>query len=84
MPSVRSLIFKYCTYVIKTIVSLGEIILLYSCYTKKKLVCVVIMAFFNYQPSSYSKYIKSNIYSSCNVKSVLDSRCTFLARFYNF
>ena len=41
----------------------GEIMSPYSCYAKKGLVCIAIIALFSRQPSSYFKYIKANTYS---------------------
>ena len=72
MPLIRSLASKCCVYVVSVIFLFGEIMPIYSRYTKKKLVCVVIAAPFSYQPSSYFKCTKSNMRSSCNVKLVLD------------
>ena len=78
MPFIRSLVSKCRTYTVILILSLGVIIPIYSYYTEKKLVCIIITASFNHQPSSYSKCIKLNIYSSCNVKSVSNIKYAFL------
>ena len=67
MPFIRSLASKRHAYTVAVILLLGEIMPSYSYYNKKKLVCVIIIAFFSYQPFSYSKCTKSNIYSSCNI-----------------
>ena len=67
MPPIRSLAFERRAYVIATILSLGEIMSIYSHCTKKKLVYIVIITLFSCQPSSYSKCTKSNIYLSCDV-----------------
>ena len=48
MPSVRFLISKCYTYVILVILLLGEIMLIYSCYTEKKLVYIIIIALSSY------------------------------------
>ena len=53
----------------------------YSYYTKKKLVYIIIIAPSGRQPSSYSKYIKLNIYSFCNIKSVSNTKCVFFIHF---
>ena len=74
MPSVRSLAFKYRVYIVLVILSLGEIMPIYLCCAKKKLVCIIITALFSRQPSSYFKCTKSNIYLSCNIKSVSDTK----------
>ena len=52
---------------------------IYSCCTKKKLVCITIAVLSSRQPFSYFKCTKLNIYSSCNVQSVSDAKYTFLA-----
>ena len=75
MPFIRSSASKRYTYIVLVILSLGKIMPIYSRCIKKKLVYIIIAAFFNCQPSSYFKYTKSNIYLSCNVKSVLDTKC---------
>ena len=77
MPFIRSLAFKYCAYIVILILLLGVIMPIYSYYTEKKLVCVIITALFNYQPSSYSKYMKLNIYSFYNIKSVSKAKYMF-------
>ena len=77
MPSIRFLISKCHTYIVILILLLGVIMPIYSYYAEKKLVCVIIVALFNYQPSSYSKYTKLNIYSFCNVKLVFNTKCAF-------
>ena len=75
MPSIRSLVFKCCAYVIVTILLLGEIMPIYSYYTKKKLVYITIIAFFSRQPFSCIKCTKLNICLSCNVRSVSNTKC---------
>ena len=47
MPPVRSLVSKHRARVIAVVLSLSEIMPIYSCYTKKKLVCIIITAPFN-------------------------------------
>ena len=74
MPFVRSLVFKYHTYIVAVILSFGEIMPIYSCYAKKKLVCVTIRAPFRHQPFSYSECTKLNIYLSCDIWLVLDAK----------
>ena len=74
MPFIRSLVSEYYTYIVTVILLLGEIMLIYSCYAKKKLVCVIIIAPFNRQSSFYIKYTKSNMYLSCNIKLVSDAK----------
>jgi hypothetical protein len=67
MPFIESFAFKYCTYTVSLILLLSEIMPSCSCYIKKGLVYIVIMALFSCQPSSCSKCTKLNIYSSCNI-----------------
>ena len=70
MPLIRSLAFKHYTYIIATILLLSEIMPIYSYCAKKKLVYIVIIALFSYQPSFYIKYTKLNMHLSCNIKLV--------------
>ena len=74
MPFIRSLASKCCTYIVSVILSFGEIMLIYSRYTKKKLVYIIIITPFSYQPFFYFKCTKLNIYLSCNVRLVLDTK----------
>ena len=51
MPPIRSLIFKYSIYyskLVAVILSFSEIIPTYSCYIKKGLGYIIIMALFSY------------------------------------
>ena len=48
MPPIKSLASACHTYIVALILLLGEIMPIYSHYTKKKLVCVTITAFFNH------------------------------------
>ena len=73
MPPVRFLASKRCIYIVAVIFLLGEIMPIYSCCAKKKLVYVIIIAPFGRQPFSYLKCTKLNIYLSCNIRSVLDT-----------
>ena len=70
MPPIRSLASKYHAYTVAVIFLLSEIMPSCSYYKEKKLVCIIIITPFNYQPSFCVEYIKSNICLSCNVKSV--------------
>ena len=62
MLFIKFLVFEYYAYIVALILLLSIIMPMCSCYTKKKLVCIIIAAPSSYQPSSYSKYIKLNIY----------------------
>ena len=74
MPFIKSSASEYYTYIIALILSLGVIMPIYSCYTKKKLVYVIITALFSHQPSSYFKYIKLNMCLFYNIKSVSNTK----------
>ena len=78
MPFIRSLVSKHHAYIMAVILLLGEIMPFYSYYKEKKLVYITIIAFFSYQPSSYIKYTKLNIYLSCNIKSVSNAEYLYL------
>ena len=73
MIFIRSLVSKYCAYIILVILLLSKIMPIYSRCAKKKLVYIIIIAPFSRQPSFYIKCTKSNIYLSCNIKLVLDA-----------
>ena len=72
MPLIRFLTSAYRAYIVLVILLLGEIMPTYSCYIKRKLVYITITAPFSRQPSFYIKCTKSNMYSSCNVRSVFN------------
>ena len=76
MPPIRSSTSKRRTRIVLTILSLGKIIPTCSCYTKKKLVYIAIVSPSSRQPSSYTEYIKANIRSSYNVRSVSNAKYT--------
>ena len=78
MPPIRSSAFKYYTYIVVAILLLGEIMPLCSCYIKKKLVYIIIVASFSRQPSSYIKYTKLNICLSYNIRSVSNAKYIFI------
>ena len=70
MPSIRSLAFEHSARHFKLVIVIllfSETMPFCSCCEKKKLVYIIIIALFNCQLSSYSKYTKLNIYSSCDV-----------------
>ena len=87
MPFVRSLASKRLTYYFKLvaiILLLSKIMLTYLRYMEKGLVYIIIIALFSRQPSSYTKCIKLNIYSSCNIRSVSNTKYILLVYFYTF
>ena len=87
MPSIRSLVSKYFTYYFKlvaVILSLSKIMPTCFCYIEKGLVYTIIAALSSRQLSLYTKYIKLNIHSSCNVQSVFNTKYIFFIYLYNF
>ena len=79
MPPVRSLVSNRRAYIVAVILLFNKIMPIYSCYTKKKLVYIIIITLFSCQPSSYFKYTKSNIYLFCDVRSALDTKYAFFS-----
>ena len=75
MPLIRSLASARCAYIVLVILLLGKIMPTCSCCTEKKLVYIIITAPFSRQSSSYVECTKSNMYLSCNVKSVSNAEC---------
>ena len=71
------LVSERCACVVLVILLLGEIMPIYSCCLKKKLVYIIITAFFSCQPSFYSKGTKANTCSLCNVCLVSINKCIF-------
>ena len=76
MPLIRSLASKCRAYIITVILSLSKIMPIYSCYAEKKLVYIIIIALSSRQPSFYVKCTKLNIHLSCNIRLVLDAKCS--------
>ena len=77
MPLIRFLVSVYYTLLAASISLDSKIINPYSYYTKKGLVYITITALFGCQPFSYSKYIKANIYSLCNIRLVFTNKYFF-------
>ena len=67
MPFIKSLVSKCRTHIVILILLLSEIMPIYSCCTKKKLVYIAIITPSSRQPSFCFKCTKLNIYSSCDV-----------------
>ena len=68
---------------ITLILLVSKVIPSYSYYIKKGLVYITITAPSGRQPSSYTKYIKANIYLSCNVYSISNAKYKRLIILYN-
>ena len=84
MSFVRSLAFKRTAYrfkLVAVILLLNKIIPTCFYCVLKGLVCIAIMAPLGRQPSFYTKYIKLNIRSSCNIRLVSNAKYAFLIRF---
>ena len=77
MPFIRSLAFMRYILLATSISLNSEIMSPYSCYIKKGLVCVAIIALFSCQPSFYSKYTKVNTCSLCNMCLVSTNKYIF-------
>ena len=77
MPFIKSLASMYYILLAISISLDGEIISPYSYCIKKGLVCIIIIALSDCQPSSYSKCTKANTYSLCNVRLVSINKYIF-------
>ena len=82
MPFIKSLASKRRLKLVSLILSLGEIMPLYSYYIEKRLSYIAILALFSRQPSFYIKCIKLNMRLSCNIKLVFNAKCAFLIHSY--
>ena len=82
MPFIKFLASKHRTHVVAVILLLSEIMPIYSRCVLKGLVYVIIIAPLSHQPSSYTKYTKSNIHLSCNVRLVSNTKYAFLIHSY--
>ena len=82
MPFIRSLVFKRYAYIIAVIFLFSEIMPTYSHYVLKGLVYIIIIASLSRQPSSYAKYTKLNIYLSCNIRLVSNTKYIFFIHSY--
>ena len=85
MPSVRSLTSKHfaCYFkLVAVIFLLSKIMPTYSYYAEKGLVYIIIITLSDYQPSFYAKCTKLNIYLSCNIRLVSNTKCIFFIYFY--
>ena len=81
MPPVRSLASKRHLKLVSLILLLGEIMPSCSYYMEKRLSYIAILAPFSRQPSFYTKYTRANMRSSCDIKSVFNTKYAFLMRF---
>ena len=85
MPFVRSSALKRTAYrfkLVAVILLLSEIMPTYSHCVEKGLVYIAIIALLGRQPFFYTKYIKLNMRSSCNIRSVSNAEYAYLMRSY--
>ena len=78
MPPIKSFTSKRYTRIVSTILSLSKVMPTYSRCAEKKLVYIAIMSPSSRQPSSYTEYTKANIRASYNVRSVSNTKYTYL------
>ena len=81
MPPIRFLASERRAYVVAVILLFGEIMPTCSRCMLKGLVCIIIIASLGCQPASYTKYIKLNMRSSCDVRLVSNTKYAFLIHF---
>ena len=82
MPLIRFLVSKRHTCIIAVILLFSKIMPIYSCCVLKGLIYITIIALLGRQPSSYIKCIKLNIYLSCDVRSVSNTKYIYFMHFY--
>ena len=82
MPFIKSLASKRRAYVVAVILSFSEIMPTYSRCVLKGLVYIIIIAPLGCQPSSYAKYTKLNMRSSCDIRLVSITKYAYLMRSY--
>ena len=78
MLFIRLLVFKHYAYIVAIILLFSGIMPSYSYCKEKKLVYITIIVLFSHQPSFYIECTKLNIYLSCNIKSVSNTKCLYL------
>ena len=87
MPFIRSLVFKYTAYYFKLvaiILLLNKIMPTYFYYMEKGLIYIIIIAPLSRQLFSYIKCTKLNIYLSCDITSVSNTKCPQLVHLISF
>ena len=67
---------KRRAYTIAVILFLSKVIPPYNRYSEKELVYIAIASPSSRQPSSYTEYIKANIRSSYNIRSISNTKYT--------
>ena len=84
IPSIRSLAFKYWAKLVSIIILLGKIMPSYSRYIERRLLYIIIVALFSYQPSSCTECTRVNMWASYNIHLVSDMEYIFFTRLINF
>ena len=74
IPLIRSSASERRTYIVAVILLLSEIMPTYSRCVLKGLVYIIIIASLGRQPSSHTKYIKLNMRSAYNIRSVSNAK----------
>ena len=82
MPPIKSLASERRLRLISLILSLGKIILLYFYCMEKRLSYIIILAPFSREPFFYTKCIKLNIRSSCNIRLVSKTKYMYFIHSY--
>ena len=82
MPPIRSSVSERRTYIVAVILLLSKVILTYSCCVLKGLIYIIIMALSSRQLFLYAKYTKLNMRSSCDIKSVSNTKCICFKRLW--
>ena len=78
MPPIRFLASTRRTRLIAVILLLSKIMPSYSYYKEKKLVYIITIAPSSHQPSFCIKYTKLNIYLSCNIRLIFNTKYIFI------
>ena len=80
-PSIASI---YYAALVALILSISDVMPSCSYCIKKGLVYIIIAALSSHQPLSYTKYIKANMRSSCNVRSVSNAKYIYYPTLLNY
>ena len=83
MPSIRLLASAHRTKLVAVILLFSEIMPSYSCCKEKKLVYIIIITPFSHQPSFYIKCTKLNIYLSCNIRLISNTKYLYFIHLYS-
>ena len=84
MPFIKSFTSKCRVKLISTIILLGKIMPSCSCYIKRRLLYIAIIALFSRQPSFCTKCIYANMRTSYNVYLIFNAEYMFFIYLINF